>query len=43
MCSCFCSFDLTCPIPEKDNLIENLNIVLSCLIKNLICFDLECS
>ena len=30
---CFCSFDLSCPIREKDNFIENLDIVLSCLIK----------
>ena len=30
---CFCSFDLSCSILEKDNCIENLYIVLSCLIK----------
>ena len=30
---CFCSFDLSCPIREKDNFIENVSIVLSCLIK----------
>ena len=30
---CFCSFDLPCPILEKDNFIENVCIVLSCLIK----------
>ena len=30
---CFCSFDLFCPILEKDNFIENVYIVLSCLIK----------
>ena len=30
---CFCSFDLSCPILGKDNFIENLYIVLSCLIK----------
>ena len=30
---CFCSFDLSCPILEKDNFIENLDIVLYCLIK----------
>ena len=27
---CFCSFDLSCPILEKDNFIKNLYIVLSC-------------
>ena len=26
---CFCSFDLSCPILEKDKFIENLYIVLS--------------
>ena len=30
---CFCSFDLFCPILEKDSFIEKLYIVLSCLIK----------
>ena len=30
---CFCIFDLSCPIHEKDTFIENLYIVLSCLIK----------
>ena len=30
---CFCSFDLFCPLLEKDNLIENLCIALSCPIK----------
>ena len=30
---CFCSFDLFCPILEKDNFIEILYIVLSCPIK----------
>ena len=30
---CFCSFELSCPIFEKDNSIEDLYIVLSCLIK----------
>ena len=25
---CFCSFDLSCPLQEKDNFIENLYIVL---------------
>ena len=29
----FCSFDLSCPVLEKDNFIENLYIVLSCVIK----------
>ena len=29
----FCSFDLSCPILEKDRFIEKLYIVLSCLIK----------
>ena len=29
----FCSFDLSCPILEKDNFIENVYLVLSCLIK----------
>ena len=32
---CFCGFYLSCPILEKDNFIENTNIVLSCLIKLL--------
>ena len=26
---CFCSFNLSCPILEKDNVIGNLYIVLS--------------
>ena len=30
--SYFCSFDLSCPILQKDNNIENLYIVLSRLI-----------
>ena len=30
---CFCRFDLSCPILEQDSFIENLYIVLSCLIK----------
>ena len=30
---CFCSSDLSCPILDKDNFIENLYIVLSCFIK----------
>ena len=30
---CFCSFNLSFPILEKDTCIENLYIVLSCLIK----------
>ena len=30
---CFCSFDLSCPILEKNNFIKNVYIVLSCLIK----------
>ena len=29
----FCSFDLSCPILEKDYFIENWYIVLSCVIK----------
>ena len=42
---CFCSFELSCPILEKDNFIENVFIALSCLIKqrsffNLVCFNL---
>ena len=28
---CFCSFDLSCPILEKDNFITNLYITLSIL------------
>ena len=40
---CFCSFDLSCPILEKDIYITNVYIALSCLIKwrsffNLVCF-----
>ena len=30
---CFCSFGLSCPILENDNIIENLYIVSSCFIK----------
>ena len=30
---CFCSFDLFCPLLEKDTFIENVYIVLSCFIK----------
>ena len=30
---CFCSFDLSCPILENDSFIENVYILLSCLIK----------
>ena len=30
---CFCSFDLSCPILEKEIFIKHLYIVLSCLIK----------
>ena len=30
---CFCSFELSCPILEKDNFIECIYIVLSCFIK----------
>ena len=29
----FCSFDLFCPLLDKDNSIENLYIALSCPIK----------
>ena len=29
----YCGFDLSCPILEKDNFIENVYIVSSCLIK----------
>ena len=29
---CFCSFDLSWPVLEKDNFIEHLYIVSSCLI-----------
>ena len=32
---CFCSFELFCPILEKDNFIENVYLVLSCLNKYL--------
>ena len=32
----FCSFDLSCPIFETDNFIENLDIVLFCLIKSFL-------
>ena len=30
---CFCSFDLFCPLVQKDTFIEHLYIVLSCPIK----------
>ena len=30
---CFCTFDLSCSILENNNFIENVYIVLSCLIK----------
>ena len=30
---CFCSFDLFCPLLDKDRFIENLYIALSYLIK----------
>ena len=30
---CFCSFDLSWPILKKENFIDILYIVLSCLIK----------
>ena len=30
---CFCSFEFSCPILEKNYFIENVYIVLSCLIK----------
>ena len=33
MISYFRTFDLSCSILEKDNFIENVYIVLSCLIK----------
>ena len=39
----FCTFDLSCPILEKDIFIENLYIVLSQQIVsffNLVCFNL---
>ena len=37
---CFCSFDLSCPKFEKKNIfIENLYIVLSCLIKIALVFS----
>ena len=29
---CFCCFDLSCSILEKENVIENLYLVLYCLI-----------
>ena len=29
---CFCSFDLFCPLLDKDSFIENMYIVLSCPI-----------
>ena len=30
---CFCSFDLSCAILEKESFIKKMYIVLSCLIK----------
>ena len=30
---CFCNFDLSCRIFQKDTFIENVYVVLSCLIK----------
>ena len=30
---CFCSFELSGPILEKDSFIENVYIALSCLIQ----------
>ena len=41
---CYCNFDLSGHILEKENVIENLNVVLSYYVEffsNLICFDLE--
>ena len=40
---CFCSFDLSCPILEKENFIKTLYIVSlnSVLFFNLVCFDLD--
>ena len=29
---CFCSFDFSCPILEKDSFVENLYIVLNSVI-----------
>ena len=39
---CFCSFDLSCPILEKDNFIEFFYIVTSCLIKYHSFLTLSC-
>ena len=42
---CFCTFDLSCPILEKDNFIEHLYIVLSSYIAiffNLVLFFVFC-
>ena len=42
---CFCCCDLSCPILEKDTFIENLYIVLCCVLLNsvlffnFVCFD----
>ena len=35
---CFCSFDLFCPLLDKDSFIENLYIALFCPIKYSILF-----
>ena len=45
-CVCFCSFELSCSILEKDNFIVNVYTILSCVIKehsyfNLARFDLH--
>ena len=40
---CFCSFDFSCPVLEKDNFVKHLCIVLSYYYYyffNLVCFDL---
>ena len=41
---CFCSFDLFCPLLDKDTLIENLYFALSCPINSVlfkpVCFYL---
>ena len=40
---CFRTFELSCSILEKDNFVEHLYIVLSCVINrviNRVCFDL---
>ena len=39
---CVYRFELPCPIHEKDNFIENVYIVLSCLIKIVFIFNLVC-